>query len=220
MSTRAAVAAAALLAALVAGGCTVGGDGKGAASGPSRTDPSARPAPTEPVSPLAECADLTTPPPAAGPRAGRQAGDGAAPALPDRLPDLTLPCVTGGEPVALGRLAGPAVVNLWASWCAPCRDELPALQRFADRTVGRVHVVGVVTEDTRTRAVWLARDTGVTFPAVHDVEGRLLDRLPAVGLPLTLFVDAEGRVRHLHNAPLDDRTLAALATEHLGVVLP
>lgn len=217
MRTRAAVVAAALLAALAAGGCTVGGDGGGSGSGPSRTDPSAG---TEPASPLAECADLAAPPPAAGPPASRQDEEAARPAVPDRLPDLTLPCVTGGEPVALGRLLGPAVVNLWASWCEPCRDELPALQRFADRTAGRVHVVGVVTEDTRTRAVWLARDTGVTFPAVLDVEGSLLDRLPAVGLPVTLFVDADGRIRYLHNAPLDDRTLAALAAEHLGVELP
>lgn len=219
MRTRAAVAAA-LLVALAAGGCVVGGDGGGLRSGPTRVDPSARAGPAEPVSPLTDCADLTAPPPAAGPRADRQAGDDARPALPERLPDLTLPCVTGGEPVALGRLAGPAVVNLWASWCEPCRDELPVLQRFADRAAGRVHVVGVVTEDTRTRAVWLARDTGVTFPAVLDVEGRLRDRLPAVGLPVTLFVDIDGRIRHLHNAPLDDGTLAALAAEHLGVVLP
>ncbi|HEY8450967.1 MAG: TlpA disulfide reductase family protein [Micromonosporaceae bacterium] len=219
MRTRVAAVAAAILVATAVGGCGGGGDGGGPGSGLSRVDPSDRPA-AGPISPLAECADLTAPPPAAGAGADRRAGDDTGPALPQRLPDLTLPCVTGGEPVDLSRLAGPAVVNLWASWCEPCRDELPVLQRFADRAAGRVHVVGVVTEDTRTRAVWLALDTGVTFPSVHDVDGRLHDRLPAVGLPVTLFVDADGRIRHLHNAPLDDGTLAELAAEHLGVVQP
>lgn len=189
--------AAVLLATAVTGGCGGGGSG----------EPTPVPSP-----PLAGCEALTSPPPAV-PAAAPTTGA-------ERLPALRLPCLSGGDTVALEQLAGPAVVNLWASWCRPCRDELPVLQRYADRADGRVHVVGVVTEDTRTRAVSFARDAGITFPALHDVDGRLLAGIPAVGLPVTLFVDAGGRISYLHNAQLDEESLVDLAAEHLGVVPP
>jgi cytochrome c biogenesis protein CcmG, thiol:disulfide interchange protein DsbE len=94
------------------------------------------------------------------------------------------------------------------------------LQRFADRAGGRVHVVGVVTQDTRARAAVFATDARVTFPALFDQDGQLLARVPAVGLPATLFVDRDGQVRHLHNAKLDEATLERFAEEHLDVGLP
>ena len=77
-----------------------------------------------------------------------------------RLPDLRLPCFTGGEPVGLDAVRGPAVINLWASWCGPCRKELPAFQRLAGRTGGQLHVVGVDTRDDREAAQSLAADLG------------------------------------------------------------
>lgn len=208
MTLRApAVAAAAVILAVVAG-C-----GRGEDTPPDTAEPPAVPGPAA----LAGCGNLDSPPPAASGRSPLADG-GAADGQP--MPALELPCLADGAPVALDRLAGPAVVNLWASWCGPCRDELPVLQRYADRTAGRVQVVGVVTEDTRARARSFAADAGIGFPSLYDAEGRLLAGTGAVGLPATLFVDAGGRVRHLHNAPLDDQTLAALAAEHLGVVSP
>ena len=198
--------AAVLLAAAVTGGCEDGGG----------TEEPPPPSPSPPTA-LAGCEELTAPP-AAAPTPPPT----SAPAQGERLPAMSLPCVSGGEPVALERLAGPAVVNLWASWCGPCRDELPVLQRYADRAGGRVHVVGVVTEDSRTNALWFAHDAGVSFPSLQDEDGRLRARTVPVtgGLPATLFVDADGYVRHLHNRPLDEESLADLAAQHLGVVLP
>jgi thiol-disulfide isomerase/thioredoxin len=84
--------------------------------------------PAAPASPFADCAELT-------PTAGSTG----------KLPDLTLPCFTGGRPVGLADLRGPAVINLWASWCGPCRTELPAMQRLADQAGDRLRVVGVDT---------------------------------------------------------------------------
>jgi thiol-disulfide isomerase/thioredoxin len=185
---------AALLAALVlaVAGCSDAGDSADA---------------EDPVSsPLADCTGLTEP-------VGDPAtGDGGEP-----LPDLTLPCFTGEEPFRLADLRGPVVVNLWASWCTPCRDELPMLQAYADRAAGEVRVLGVVTEDRRSAAASLAEDLGITFPALDDREGLVRTDLARIGLPVTLFVDAAGRVRHVRNQPLDEETLAGLVTEHLGV---
>jgi thiol-disulfide isomerase/thioredoxin len=173
----------------------------------------------EPVSPLDDCAALSGPPPQAAARDPAESpGNGEGRAGAPSLPELSLPCFTGGEPVALEQLRGPAVVNLWASWCPPCREELPVLQEYAERTAGSVHVVGVVTEDARGAAAAFAAEAGVTFPGLFDREGRARAQLSAVGLPVTLFVDADGRVVHLHQGPpLDADGLAELSTEHLGV---
>jgi thiol-disulfide isomerase/thioredoxin len=180
-----------------------------ACSGSPQTPDTPEPEPAP--APLAGCAGLLAAPPLAA--APPPAGAGAS----DPLPGITLPCFNGGEPVPVDALRGPAVVNLWASWCGPCREELPVFQEYADRTAGRVHVVGVVTQDGHDPAAWFADGAGVSFPALFDREGLLWRRLPAAALPVTLFVDADGRVRHLHPAPLDARELAALAADHLGV---
>lgn len=184
--------------------------------------------------PFADCGALTAPP-AATPRAGASidpaatsratigpaAGPSAAVVDPQPLPDLDLPCFTGGEPVRLRSLRGPAVINLWASWCAPCRKELPAVQRLAERTGGQLHVVGVNTRDDRAAAQDLAADLGLTFPTLFDPGETLRLKLERVGLPMTLFVDGQGRIRYLHDTGvLDDRSLPELVTRHLGVAVP
>lgn len=182
-----------------------------AAAGCSGSD-DAPPTPEPPV-PFASCASLTNPPPAA-----------ATVALPDGgkpLPDVALPCFAGGPDVTVSAIRGPAVVNLWGSWCPPCREELPAFQRFADRAAGKVTVVGVDTRDSRSAASSLAADLGLTYPNLYDPSERLRVAVEVSALPATLFVDREGRVRHLYNSvALDDATLATLAAKHLGVTLP
>ncbi|MGN9910692.1 TlpA family protein disulfide reductase [Phytohabitans sp. LJ34] len=169
--------------------------------------------PTPEPPPFADCAALTVPPPAAVPVT--LAGEGKA------LPEVALPCFTGGQDVTVSAIRGPAVVNLWGSWCGPCREELPAFQRFAERAAGKVTVVGVDTRDRRSAASSLATDLGVKYPNLFDEDERLRAELGITVLPATLFVDRDGRLRHLYNSSaLDDATLATLAAKHLGVTLP
>jgi hypothetical protein len=81
-------------------------------------------------------------------------------------------------------------------------------------------VLGVVTRDRRAAAASLAEDLGITFPALDDADEQVRVALAPGGLPATLFVDAGGRVRYVHNfGPLDEETLVGLVTEHLGVSL-
>jgi thiol-disulfide isomerase/thioredoxin len=142
----------------------------------------------------------------------------AAPAG-EPLPDVTLPCFAGGHPVRLARLGAPAVINLWASWCAPCRTELPQIQRYADRAGGRIQVVGVITGDpNRDGARSLVDDLGLRFPMLYDEPAALRTRIGVQALPATLLVDAQGRVAYRYNArPLDESTLADLVRRYLGV---
>lgn len=176
-----------------------------------------------PPDPFADCSTLTAPP-VPGP-----AGLGLVPSAPSPkptaptqpVPAVALPCFTGGAEVALADLRGPAVVNLWATWCLPCRKELPAFQRLADRTDG-LHVIGVDTVDKRDDGRDLGIELGLTFPTLFDPERKLSTELAVgPGLPLTLFIDADGQIRYLHTSgALDDAALTALVEQHLGVVAP
>ncbi|GAA2518725.1 TlpA disulfide reductase family protein [Pilimelia columellifera] len=141
------------------------------------------------------------------------------PGIRDGLPALSFECLTGGAVVRLDQLAGPAVVNLWATWCAPCRAELPAFQRLAERDASPVRVIGVLTGDEPSRAAEFGQATGVRFPQLVDRDHQLGRALGHSVLPLTIFVDAGGRVAHVYRGPpLTDRALSDLTAQRLGGV--
>jgi thiol-disulfide isomerase/thioredoxin len=151
--------------------------------------------------------------------ASADASPGRVPdASPNRVPDVELECFEGGGTVRLTELHRPAIVNLWASWCAPCRTELPAFQAYATRAGDRVAVIGVDTGDTRDAGGALLSDLRVTYPTLFDDQQRLLRSIGRVALPVTLFIDAGGGVRYLYNStPLDEAAIARLASTYLGV---
>jgi len=137
------------------------------------------------------------------------------------LPDVTLPCLGGGPDVNLSALRGPMVVNLWAQWCGPCRQELPHYQELHERAGDRVRVVGVDYQDTRPDwAIDLLGQTGVTYPSVADPGGDLRVPLRVRGLPGILFVDAKGRVVHQEFAVIESYDqLAGMVRKYLGVAV-
>ncbi|MEU0551201.1 TlpA disulfide reductase family protein [Micromonospora sp. NPDC005979] len=171
-------------------------------------------------SPFRDCAALGTAPTSSPGAVSVSPGAGATAAAVggQELPALTLACFTGGAPVALRDVAGPAVINVWASWCGPCRKELPAFQRLSERTTGRLQVVGVNTRDSRSGAQSIGEDFGVRFPILVDQGDALQRELRRNAFPLTLFVDAGGRIRHIDaTGALDDASLTTLVRQHLGV---
>jgi thiol-disulfide isomerase/thioredoxin len=168
-------------------------------------------APEQP-SPFASCAALTSAP-STSPDARATPGTSAD------LPDLVLPCFSGGNPVRLADLRGPAVINVWASWCDPCREELPAMQRLADRTAGRLHVVGVDTGDARDAAASFGADKKVTLPTLYDRDRTLVGALGRASLPVTVFVGAGGKRYVYDRLPPDDAQLARLVRDHTGVTV-
>ena len=131
-------------------------------------------------------------------------------------PSFTLPDVRGGgATVGLGSGAGrPVVVNFFASWCVPCREELPLLEQASRRLAGSVDVVGVDVGDSRTAAVELLERTGVTFPAGFDPDRKVAARYRLQGMPTTVFVDGQGRIAGVARGKLSaselDRHLAVL----------
>ncbi|WP_298748627.1 TlpA disulfide reductase family protein [uncultured Nocardioides sp.] len=138
------------------------------------------------------------------------------------LPAVTLPCLGGGPDVDLAALRGPMVVNLWASWCGPCRREMPVLQEFHATHGDTVPVLGVDFQDPNTGlALQQLAQRGVTYPSVADTEAVLkAEPLRATALPLTALVDENGVVVRVLPVELETvEELEALVREHLGVDL-
>jgi thiol-disulfide isomerase/thioredoxin len=139
------------------------------------------------------------------------------------LPDVTLECIGAigsHETVALRRLGGvPTVVNLWASWCQPCRTEMPTLQAAAAAAGGRVRIIGVNTKDAAEAARATLSVTGATFPSLADPAAKVRSGVGSNFMPTTLFVTADGHIAFRKLGPMTAAELRALIAEHLGVTL-
>jgi cytochrome c biogenesis protein CcmG, thiol:disulfide interchange protein DsbE len=156
------------------------------------------------------------------PDAGTGAGDGDARSA--QLPDVTLAGFEGGEGIDLAALRGPAVINLWASWCGPCRKEMPLLQQFHQRYGDRVRMVGIDFQDTQSaKAADLVEETGVTYDLVVDEQGVINGQgaFPVIrGLPFLAFVDESGEVVHVEATVVESvDELVDDVDQHLGVAL-
>ncbi|BAL93035.1 hypothetical protein AMIS_78150 [Actinoplanes missouriensis 431] len=139
-------------------------------------------------------------------------------ASPTDLPDLSLPCFTGGEQVSLRDVRLPAVINIWGSWCPPCREELPVIQGLADRADGRLTVFTVDSMDRREGAASFAADNGISMPTLFDPKQSLAIAVKQPALPATIFVDAAGKV-YVHRVPLTVDELIKQVKEHTGVTV-
>lgn len=138
------------------------------------------------------------------------------------LPALSLPCLGGGEDLTLADVSGPAVVQLWASWCVSCPDELPLFQRLADEhgtdAGGELTVFGIDWQDTQPgKAMALLDLTGATMPQWADPGGDLADHFRLNALPAVLLVDGDGAVTFKLMRIDTYAQLADLVTEHTGV---
>ena len=129
----------------------------------------------------------------------------------DGLESLRLPCLTRGPDVDLAQLRGRLVlVNLWASWCAPCRKEMPVLTAAAEQFGDRVQFVGVDTADAPDPAGHFLEEFGVTYPQLADPNAVLLKHLRIPGIPVTLILGPDGTVVDKHIGPFEGDELTQL----------
>jgi cytochrome c biogenesis protein CcmG, thiol:disulfide interchange protein DsbE len=131
----------------------------------------------------------------------RQALAGAPPQLASlhRQANDLLPGRRTGLDARLRSLRGhPVVVNIWAAWCGPCREELPILQSAALRHGKNVAFVGVDLRDDRGSAARLLREIPLTYPSYEDPDGKIFTAYRLVGTPSTIFYDAAGKQTFVH----------------------
>jgi cytochrome c biogenesis protein CcmG/thiol:disulfide interchange protein DsbE len=133
---------------------------------------------------------------------------GAPPALAalHRQANQLLPGGRDGLDARLRELRGhPVVVNVWGSWCGPCRVELPIIQRASLDWGTRVAFLGVDTKDNRGDARKLLADIPVTYPSYEDGNGKIATHFGLQGAPDTIYYDATGKQTYLHQGQYLDR---------------
>jgi cytochrome c biogenesis protein CcmG/thiol:disulfide interchange protein DsbE len=125
----------------------------------------------------------------------------------DPAPAITLPRLEGGGRASLADYRGRVVVlNYWASWCDPCRDESPLLQRWHERLAkDGATVVGVDVQDVDKDALAFIEEYGLTYPMLRDGPGETRDDFGILGLPETFVIDRKGRIAAVKRGPVDER---------------
>lgn len=138
-------------------------------------------------------------------------------------PDFSLELMGGGE-VTLSDLRGQAViVNLWASWCPPCRAEMPAMQRLYEANQARglaILAINTAYQDSMASAEAFIREYGLTFPIPLDRTGEVAGRYQLMALPTTFFIDPEGIIQQVViGGPMSEAALQ-VAVESLLSEMP
>lgn len=132
----------------------------------------------------------------------------AAAELQRRAPDFALYDVEG-RVVQLSDFQGdkPVFINFWATWCRPCRDEMPGMQALYDRRGDEFEILAVNYLENRTQVVEFMDELGVDFPALMDVTGAVNSRYGVWSYPTSVFVDREGIVRGRFMGELSPRMM-------------
>lgn len=137
------------------------------------------------------------------------------------LPDISLHCLGSTASMSLADVKGPAIINVWATTCGPCREEMPVLQQFHEQYGDQVPLLGLNFLDTYPgAAIDFARIKGVTYPSVADACGDLQGSdLEILGLPQFVFVKADGSFTMKQGGfdALDE--IVTVAEDNLGIEL-
>jgi peroxiredoxin len=131
-----------------------------------------------------------------------------------RAPDFNLPSLKGAS-VSLASLRGKVVVlDFWAQWCEPCKQELPELQKLSQAYAGKnVVFVGVNVDKQRENAEKLARQLGLTFPILLDPSGGVAGTYDLPKMPTSFLIDRKGLVRFVHEGYDGAKDVARFKTE-------
>ena len=123
--------------------------------------------------------------------------------------EVSAPLLDGGGTMTIAPTGRVIVVNFFASWCIPCKQENPSLVRVYERyrAASDVEFVGVLYQDTRDNGLKYVRDNGVTWSTIDDNDGRVAFAYGVFGIPETFFIGTDGVIAGRHIGPIDETTL-------------
>ena len=125
-------------------------------------------------------------------------------AIGEPIPDTELATLDGEGTGSVSDYRGEWVlVNVWASWCDPCREESPALQRFYEEHRDQnFTVLGIDSRDVSSEGLAFVEEFGLTYPQLHDSEGDVPDDYGMTGFPESFLIDPEGNVAVARSGPV------------------
>ena len=130
-----------------------------------------------------------------------------------QLPDKAVRSLAGTTELNLAAIDEPMLINLWATWCTPCKRELPDLQRVYDDPTTTVRIVGVNIGDDESSVREYTEKIGVTFEQFLDFDGTIETALRVSSLPATALIGADGEVITVHQGVLDEVGIRALIAQ-------
>lgn len=136
-------------------------------------------------------------------------------------PDFTLPTFDGGQ-LSLARYRGqPVVINFWASWCPPCREEAPILERVWRRYTDQgILFIGIDIQDKEEDARAYLKEFDITYPNVMDEDGTVTVDYGVIGIPVTFFIGKTGLVERRWVGAIREDQLSAWVEELIAGVSP
>jgi len=148
-----------------------------------------------------------------------RAGGSGDPLDPSRFNTLTFTKEDGSEGTLAGFEGQPLVLNFFASWCAPCRAEMPDIQATFEQAQGKVDFVGVNADLTEDAWRSFVAESRVSYPTVFQPDNNIFSALGLIGMPSTVLINPDGTVAYLHSGIIDAEELKGLIDEHLQVKL-
>ena len=134
---------------------------------------------------------------------------------PRALPTEQLAAVdaTSCQQILVGLRGKPVLINIWASWCVPCRAEAPILRGAADETAGKVVFLGIDAKDDVGAARKFMSEFSISYPNLFDEGGEIPQLVGLRGYPTTVAIDRAGKIRGSSSGGLTENRLAALLAE-------
>ena len=133
---------------------------------------------------------------------------------------IVLDCLDGTDGASINGIKGPAIINVWGSWCGPCKEEMPILRSFYEKAQGKLALIGVNVEEASIEdGRKFVENNGITWPNLYDADGKSRAYF-GMGVPVTWFIAADGSVAYEHIGVIkSEKELISMTSKYLGVKL-
>ena len=116
--------------------------------------------------------------------------------------NIELPCTDGKSSLILNEVRGPAIINAWASWCDPCREEIPVFKEISQLSSGKIQIIGIDVEERKKEdGINFAAEMGMSWPQLFDQDGRTKAAF-GMGIPVTWLINDKGEIVYEKVGPI------------------